>query len=100
MDDMNKTWYVYILANKENGTLYVGVTSDLLRRIYEHKQGLNDWFTKKYSTKKLVYYEECPSIESAILREKQLKWWNRWKKISLIVSINPERKDLYEWIVE
>ena len=100
MDDMNKIWYVYILANKENGTLYVGVTNDLLRRIYEHKQGLNDWFTKKYSIKKLVYYEECPSMESAILREKQLKWWNRWKKISLIVSMNPERKDLYEWIVE
>jgi putative endonuclease len=100
MDDMNKTWYVYILANKENGTLYVGVTNDLLRRVYEHKQWLNDWFTKKYSIKKLVYYEECPSIESAILREKQLKWWNREKKVGLIVSINPERKDLYEWIVE
>ena len=93
---MNKIWYVYILANKKDGVLYVWATNNLLRRIDEHKQASVDWFTKKYNTKSLVYYEKCPDIESAILREKQLKWGNRKKKIELIESINKNRDDLYK----
>jgi len=96
---MNKIWYVYILASKKNGILYVWVTNNLLRRIYEHKQWTVDWFTKKYFVKKLVYYEECPSIESAILREKQLKWGSRQKKIELIEFKNKDWNDLYEEII-
>ncbi len=93
---MNKTWYVYILANKKDWVLYVWVTSDLIRRIYEHKEWFIDWFTKKYCVKKLVYYEECSDIKDAIVREKQLKWGNRQKKIELIESINKNWNDLYE----
>jgi putative endonuclease len=93
---MSKCWYVYILASKKNGAIYVWVTSDLIRRIWEHRGWVNVWFTQKYFVKKLVYYEESPDMYSAISREKQLKWWNRQKKIVLINSINPERKDLYE----
>lgn len=96
---MKKIWYVYILSNKKDGVLYVWVTNNLVRRIYEHKQELFDWFTKKYQLKKIVYYEECPDIESAILREKQLKWGNRNKKIKLIESINKNRNDLYKDII-
>lgn len=96
---MNKIWYVYILASKKDGVLYVWVTNDLARRIYEHKEWMVDSFTKKYFVKKLVYYEECPTIESAILREKQLKWGSRKSKIELIESINKAWKDLYEDIV-
>ncbi len=96
---MNKIWYVYILATKKDGVLYVWVTNDLARRIYEHKEWMVDGFTKKYFVKKLVYYEECPTIESAILREKQLKWGSRKSKIELIESINKAWKDLYEDII-
>lgn len=96
---MNKVWYVYILASKKDGVLYVWVTNNLYRRIHEHKEWLVDGFTKKYYVKNLVYYEECPSIESAILREKQIKWWNRDKKIILIESMNKNWNDLYEEIV-
>jgi len=70
-------YYVYILASKINGTLYIGVTSDLVKRVYEHKENLVDGFTKKYNIHKLVYYETTNDIESAIRREKQLKKWNR-----------------------
>ena len=96
---MDKIWYIYILANKKNGVLYIGVTSNLLRRIYEHKEWLVDGFTKKYCVKSLVYYEEWTTIDSAISREKQLKWWNRQKKIELIESVNKEWNDLYEDII-
>lgn len=96
---MNKIWYVYILANKKDGVLYVWVTNNLVRRAYEHKQWLNDGFTKKYHIKKLVYYEEHSNMESAILKEKQLKWGNRKKKINLIESINKNWNDLYEEII-
>ena len=96
---MNKIWYVYILASKKDGVLYVWVTNDLARRIYEHKEWMVDSFTKKYFVKKLVYYEECSTIESAILREKQLKWGSRKSKIELIESINKTWKDLYEDII-
>lgn len=96
---MNNIWYVYILASKKDGVLYIWVTNDLVRRIYEHKEWMVDGFTKRYFVKKLVYYEECPTIESAILREKQLKWGSRKSKIELIESINKVWKDLYEDII-
>ena len=93
---MTKDYYVYILASERNGTLYIGVTNNLVRRLYEHKNGLVDGFTKKYNVKVLVYYESTNSIESAIQREKSLKKWSRSWKISLIQSVNPEWKDLAE----
>ena len=93
-----KQYYVYILASKRNGTLYTGVTSDLIKRIYEHKQSLIDGFTKEYYIHILVYYEQHNEIEEAIAREKQIKKWNRKWKIRLIEEKNPEWKDLYEEI--
>ncbi len=89
-----KTYYVYILASKRNGTLYVGVTSDLIRRSDQHSDSATEGFTKKYGVKKLVYFEETNSIEAAIYREKQLKHWNRAWKIELIENDNPDWKDL------
>ena len=89
-----KYYFVYILASKRNGTLYTGVTNNLCRRIYEHKNNLVDGFTKKYNVKILVYYEQTENIESAIAREKCIKKWNRNWKINLIEEINPEWKDL------
>jgi len=91
---INKNYYVYILASKRNGTLYVGVTSDLMKRVYEHKSNLVDGFTKKYSIHHLVYYEETSDINSAIEREKRLKKWNRKWKIELIEKLNPNWDDL------
>ncbi len=89
-------YYVYILANKRNGTIYIGVTNNLIKRILEHKNKLYDnSFTKKYNIDKLVYYEVYDSIEEAIQREKQLKIWNRKWKIDLIENINKEWRDLY-----
>ncbi len=88
------SYYVYILASKYNGTLYIGVTNDLERRIYEHKENLVDGFTKKYHIHILVYYEETGEIQVAIAREKILKKWDRLEKIKLIESVNPEWKDL------
>jgi len=90
-----KQYYVYILARKRNGTLYVGVTSDLVKRAYEHKSDLVDGFTKKYGVHNLVYYETVDSIDSAIAREKQLKKWNRAWKVRLVEKVNPVRRDLY-----
>ena len=89
-------YYVYILANKRNGTLYIGVTNNLIKRVYEHKQKLLEGFTKKYGVDKLMFYAQTPDIRSAITREKQLKKWNRNWKITLIEKGNPEWKDLYE----
>jgi len=94
-----KTPAVYIMANKRNGTLYVGVTSNLQRRVYEHKSGTLDGFTKKYSCNLLVFYEIHETMESAILREKQIKAGSRSKKISLIDTMNPQWEDLYENII-
>jgi len=88
-------YYVYILASNKNGTLYVGVTSNLVKRIYEHKNEFVEGFTKQYSVHNLVYFEITESIESAIAREKQLKKWNRAWKIRLIEKTNPEWRDLY-----
>ncbi len=92
---MNKSYYVYIIINSKNGTLYIGVTNDLRRRIYEHKKKLIDGFTKRHSLDKLVYYEETSNIESAITREKQMKKWKRGWKIELIEEKNPSWDDLY-----
>lgn len=85
---------IYILASKRNGTIYIGVTSNLPKRVYEHKQDLLEGFTKKYSVHTLVYFEFGESIEGAILREKELKGWVRKKKIALIESSNPDWIDL------
>jgi len=86
--------YIYILFNKRNGTLYTGVTSDLKKRVYEHKNKLYDGFTSKYDVNKLGYYEEYNDIKQAIEREKQIKAGSRKKKIILIESMNSEWKDL------
>jgi putative endonuclease len=94
-----KQYYVYILASKKNGTLYIGVTSDLVKRIYEHKNNLVEGFSKEYNVHSLVYYELHQEIEKAILREKQMKKWNRKWKMRLIEEKNPEWKDLYNEIV-
>ena len=92
-------YFVYILASKKNGTLYIGVTNNLLKRIYEHKNNLVEGFTKKYNLHKLVYYEDTNSIESALRREKQLKKWKRAWKIELIEKHNLYWKDLYDDLV-
>ena len=87
-------YYVYILANKPNGTLYVGVTNNLSRRIYEHKNDLVDGFTKKCGIKNLIYYEQTNDVTSAIAREKCIKKWNRLWKRRIIEKDNPEWNDL------
>ena len=92
-------YFVYILASKENGVLYVGVTSDLVKRAYEHRHNLADGFTKKYFIHRLVYYEFLDNIDNAIRREKQIKKWKRDWKINLIVKTNPTWRDLYDEIV-
>lgn len=92
-------YYVYILASKRNGTLYIGVTSNLIKRVYEHKNNFIAGFTWQYNIHILVYYEQTSNIASAIRREKQLKKWNRDWKITLIEKENPEWKDLYEGLL-
>ncbi len=87
-------YYVYILSNWNNKVIYIGVTNNLERRLYEHKNKLIDGFTKTYNINKLVYFEDTPDVEAAIEREKQLKKWRREKKNFLIESLNPEWKDL------
>jgi putative endonuclease len=91
---VNKSYFIYILASKRNGTLYVGVTNNLIRRIFEHKNNLIFGFTSKYEVHTLVYFEETNDVDSALIREKQLKKWNRQWKIELIEKENPEWKDL------
>ena len=95
-----KTYYVYILASKKRGTLYIGVTNNLIRRTYEHQTNALDRFTKKYAVHNLVYFEETSSIEGAILREKQLKNWHRDWKINWIEKNNPDWKDLYPDLIK
>jgi len=90
-----KQCYVYILASQKKGTLYIGVTNDLIRRIYEHKNDLVPGFTSAYHVHRLVYYEVHVDIYQAITREKQIKKWKRQWKINLIEKTNPEWKDLY-----
>ncbi|HET7850423.1 MAG TPA: GIY-YIG nuclease family protein [Pseudolabrys sp.] len=90
-----RQYYVYILASKIGGTLYIGVTNDLIRRVYEHREKLVEGFTKKYGVAKLVYFEVHSEIEAAITREKQMKKWNRAWKVRLIEEFNPNWDDLY-----
>ena len=96
---MKKHGYVYILFNKKNGTLYTGVTSDIIKRVYEHKNKLIEGFSSKHGTDKLGYYEMHDSVVSAIEREKQIKGGSRKSKLALIESINPRWEDLYDSIV-
>jgi len=96
---VNKQPAVYILASKRNGTLYIGVTSDLVKRIWEHKNNRVEGFTKRYNVHRLVWYELHDSMESAITREKRLKNWKRKWKLELIESSNPKWQDLYYRII-
>jgi putative endonuclease len=91
----NENFYVYILSTQRRGTLYVGITSNLLKRVYEHKNGVVDGFTKKYVVHRLVYYEVAKDAETALTRERQIKKWNREWKLRLIEEHNPEWEDLY-----
>ncbi|MGD9379904.1 MAG: GIY-YIG nuclease family protein [candidate division WOR-3 bacterium] len=94
---MHKQYYVYIMTNKKNNIIYTGVTNNLKKRIYEHKEKLVAGFTRKYSINKLVYYEIFDSSYSAITREKQIKGGSRQKKINLIKTLNPGWDDLYDY---
>ena len=96
---MQKQFYVYILASQRNGTLYTGITSDLVKRIWQHRNGEIEGFTKKYRINTLVYYETHRSSESAIMRERQIKKWRRKWKLKLIEEDNPYWNDLYDRIV-
>lgn len=93
-----KTYYVYIVTNKKNGTLYIGVTSNIARRIYEHKQKITQGFTSRYNLDRLVYIESTEDVHAAITREKNMKAWKREWKIKLIQEMNPNWDDLYETI--
>jgi putative endonuclease len=93
---MKENFYVYILASQRRGTLYIGVTSNLAKRVYEYKNGLVNGFTKKYGVHRLVYYEVAENAETALLRERQIKKWNRLWKLKLIEEHNPEWSDLYD----
>lgn len=94
--DNSKIYFVYIMASAPRGTLYIGVTNDLIKRVNEHKQGTGSRFTHDYAIHRLVYYEMTTDIEAALMREKRLKKWNREWKINLILSMNPDWKDLYD----
>ena len=93
---MSKTYWVYMLASKKNGTLYTGVTNDLARRAFEHRNGAGGRFTRRYHVQRLVWFEEHSDINEAIAREKQIKRWERAWKIQMIEAINPAWDDLYE----
>ena len=97
---MDKLFAVYILASARNGTLYIGVTSDLPKRVWQHREGVADGFTKEYGVKDLVWYEVCEDAIAAITREKQIKKWNRGWKLKLIESKNPDWRDLYSDICQ
>ncbi|MDO9528324.1 MAG: GIY-YIG nuclease family protein [Syntrophales bacterium] len=91
-------YFVYILTNKSNRVLYIGITNNLLHRIYEHRNRLEEGFTKKYNVTKLVYFEVTSDVNAAIAREKQLKNWHRPWKVNLISQFNPKWKDLYPFV--
>lgn len=95
-EPMDRISHVYILASSRNGTLYTGVTSDLLRRIWQHREGVNDGFTRRYGVKRLVWYEAHGAIEEAIVREKSIKRWRRAWKLALIEAENPQWLDLWD----
>jgi putative endonuclease len=96
---VGREYCVYIMTNAHNTVIYTGVTNDLARRVYEHKNGLGSIFTKKYNVIKLVYFEVTDNVQAALAREKQIKGGSRKKKLNLVNSINPEWKDLYEEII-
>ena len=96
---MNNNYYIYILSSENNSTIYVGVTNNLIRRVYEHKNNMVEGFTKKYNVHKLVYFEKTSDVNSAIAREKQIKSWKRLKKNLLIEQVNPQWRDLYNEII-
>ena len=96
---VDKEYYVYIMTNAHNTVLYTGVTNDLARRVYEHKNGIGSVFVKKYDLHKLVYFEQGNDVNAAIAREKQIKGGSRQKKLDLINKMNPKWKDLYEEII-
>ena len=93
---VERQYYIYIMTNKRNTVLYTGVTNDLKKRVYEHKEKLAEGFTERYNVDKVIYYEVFQDPENAILREKQIKGGSRAKKIALVKSMNPEWKDLYD----
>ena len=95
---VERVYYVYIMTNFQNTALYTGVTNNLKRRVYEHKHGIGSVFTKSYNVNKLVYYEVCEDIRSAIGRERQIKGGSRQKKINLVNNLNPDWRDLYDEI--
>ena len=95
----DKQYYVYIICNKRNGTLYTGITSNLIKRIWQHKNGLVEGFSKRYNTKILVYFEAHKDVEEAILREKRIKKWKREWKINLIEKNNPKWDDIYQTLI-
>jgi putative endonuclease len=95
---VDKAFYVYVLASRRNGTLYVGITSKLVQRTWQHKEGFVSGFTKEHDVKKLVWYEQHETAEGAITREKQIKKWNRAWKVELIEAANPYWNDLYPQI--
>ncbi len=96
---MEEQFYVYIMASRRNGTLYIGITNNLIRRVYEHKQKIIEGFTKRYNVTMLVYFEIFSNPQDAIRREKQLKAGSRKKKIQLIEKANPNWKDLYDELI-
>ena len=96
---MRQPSYVYIMSNRKNGTTYIGITSDIVKHVYEHKHGVARGFTHKYNLHTLVHYEVFDGIEYAIAREKQLKAWKKTWKVELIEKQNPEWKDLYPYIL-
>jgi putative endonuclease len=98
LSGMNE-YYIYIMASSPRGILYTGITNNLVRRVWEHKNEFVDSFSKKYQTKRLVYFEQFTDVEYAIKREKQLKHWNRQWKINLISKTNPKWDDLYQAIL-
>ena len=93
------TYYVYIMASGKNGTLFVGSTNDLIRRVYEHRQGLVEGFTKRYGVTRLVYFEETANVRAAVQRERTIKHWSRAWKVALVEEANPNWCDLYDDIV-
>ena len=95
-----REYYVYILANKRNGTLYVGITDDVAKRIVRHKEGKGSKFVQKYNLDRLVYYEKVSGYREARSRERQLKWWKRKWKLALIEQMNPEWKDMSKEILD
>ncbi|OGD65025.1 hypothetical protein A2215_04780 [Candidatus Berkelbacteria bacterium RIFOXYA2_FULL_43_10] len=95
----SKQYHVYLMANRTNTTIYTGVTDNLVRRVYEHKNKITKGFTDKYNVNKLVYFEQCDDIKIAIAREKQIKAGSRQKKIDLIIKDNPKYEDLYPNII-